>query len=108
MEVEIAVTSYVKVPLEEALMRGRMSWDYEVVTGIWAERYYLAEKDDIFLSVSQEMLLSDGSIHNHTLFYLECSAITDGITGVCKSVVLAHIRANLDKVISYEEISDYE
>ncbi len=107
MEVEIAVTHYVKVPLEDAL-RGRMSWDYEVVTGTWAERYYLAEKDDVFLSVSQEMLLSDGSIHNHTLFYLECSAITDGITGIGKSEVLAHVRANLDKVIPYEEISDYE
>ncbi len=108
MEVEIAVTKYVRVSLEEALQSGKMSWDYNVVTGIWAERYYLAERDDIFLEVSQEMLLSDGSIHNHTLFYLECSAITDGITGIGKSEVLSYIRSNIDKVIPYEEISDYE
>jgi len=53
MEVEIAVTQYIKVSVLEALERGRISWDYNVVSGIWAERYYLAERDDVFLEVSQ-------------------------------------------------------
>lgn len=105
MEVEIAVTQYVKVSIQEALELGRISWDYSVVSGIWAERYYLAERDDVFLEVSQEMLCSDGSLHNHTLFYLECADI---IAGNNKNIVLQYILENVDRIIPYEEVCDYE
>jgi len=105
MEVEIAVTQYIKVSVLEALERGRISWDYNVVSGIWAERYYLAERDDVFLEVSQEILCSDGSLHNHTLFYLECSDVSAGNN---KDIVLKYILENVDRIIPYEEVCDYE
>jgi len=105
MEVEIAVTHYIKVSVLEALERGRISWDYNVVSGIWAERYYLAERDDVFLEVSQEILCSDGSLHNQTLFYLECSDVSAGNN---KDIVLKYILQNVDRIIPYEEVCDYE
>lgn len=103
MQIEVAVTAYKMVDVEVAL-DCMIPWCFEIVTGYWAEEYYLAEKDDVFLEVSQESLGSDNSLNTSALFFLECHDLKKNPN---RRDVYQYIVNNKDRIIDYEKVSEY-
>lgn len=113
MKVTVAILGWEEVDLIEALNTCRINWDYEIVTGVWAETYYPAERDDVFLEISQENLNRyDGSIDQHRLVWLECSSLlSSGDYNIQNSpsrkTILQYLKDNIDRVINIDEAGDY-
>lgn len=104
MMVEIARTTYEKVDIIDAL-KGMISWAFDIHTGAFAEEYFLAEADDVFIALMQQILNSNGDLELRTLAYLECSQLGDNPR---RHEVLAFVKANESRLIDYEDVVDFE
>lgn len=109
MKVTVAMISWEEVDLIGALNSHHFFWDYEIITGVYGETYFPAERDDIFLEISQETLNRyDGSIDQHRLVWLECSSLLSSgnfnlQNNPSRDVVLKYIKDNIDRVIDIDE-----
>lgn len=112
MKVEVAVLEYKEVDLIEALSTHLIAWDYDLVSGTWAERYYPGEIDDEFLEISQELINKyDGSAEYHRLCWVECSDFTAQLKDMpgttAKRAVLQYLKDNIHRAIDIEKTGGY-
>lgn len=104
MQIEVAVTSYVKVDIDKALDH-MIPWDYHVMTGVWVDKYYLGEPDDIIMEVSQESVGTDNSLNYTPLFYLECADLPKNAN---RQTVQEYISKNKHRAIDYQKVWRYQ
>jgi hypothetical protein len=108
MKVEVAVVRWEEIDLVDALANHRIAWDYDVVTGGFAEQYYPAEADDVFLEITQDLINTwDGGNDSHRIAWLECASLMPSLVGVRGSaanrLVVEYIRDNIDRVIDTDK-----
>lgn len=112
MKVEVAVFEYKEMDLIEALATHIIAWDYEIITGAWAEQYYPAEEDDHFLEITQETINTyDGGCEYRRLCWLECSDLVEQLKYLhgnsAKRLVLEYLQENIDRAIDIEKTGGF-
>lgn len=106
MKVEVGIVRWEEVDLIEALEKHLICWDYDIVASHNAERYYPAEKDDIFIEIYQETTNTwDGSVDSHPIAWLECSSYDEEFS--TKKGILKYIKENIDRVIDISKTGGY-
>lgn len=105
MKVEVGIIRWEEVDLLEALDKNLVLWNYEIIGGHFAETYYPAESDDVFIEVSQEIMSWDGSIHIHPIAWIECSSYDEEFS--TKQGVLKYIKENIHRVIDINKTGGY-
>lgn len=108
MKVEVAVVRWEEVDLVEALENHKIAWDYDVITGSFAESYYPAERDDVFLEINQELVNTwDGSTDTYQIAWLECASLMPVLNSLhgreAKCAVLQYIKDNIERVIDTDK-----
>lgn len=111
-KIEVAVVRWEEVDIVQAMINHQIAWDYDIITGNMAEAYYPAEKDDVFLELTQECVNAyDGSNDTYRFLWLECAdlmPVIDGLRGSeRKRAVLEYVKANIDRAIDTDETGGY-
>lgn len=106
MKVEVGILRWEEMDLIEAIDNNLICWDYDIVASYDAERYYPAEKDDIFIEIYQETTNTwDGSVDSHPIAWLECSSYEGEFS--TKKSILQYIKENIDRVIDISKTGGY-
>lgn len=108
MKVEVAVVRWEELDLVEALERRHIAWDYDIITGSFAEQYYPAESDDVILEINQDLVNTwDGSNDSYRIAWLECADLIPVLDKLHRSerklAVLDYIKRNIDRVIDADK-----
>lgn len=112
MKVEVAVVRWEEVDLVEAMEFHRIAWNYDIITGNFAEHYYPAESDDVILEINQELVNTwDGSNDSYRIAWLECASLLPVLEGLhgsdIKRAVVQYVKDNIERVIDTNKTGGY-